>query len=79
MKLDKCKSCGTEMIWAKTPAGKLMPLDRTPTADGMWALDEAEGACYFVSPGSFAFFDGPRHHSHFATCPDAAKHRKRKP
>lgn len=42
----RCRSCGAEVLWTTTPAGKRSPLDR----------------------------DGK---SHFATCPDAARWRKR--
>ena len=27
-KLGTCSSCGAEILWAKTPAGRAMPLER---------------------------------------------------
>ena len=58
----KCKSCGKEIIWIKMyGSGKKMPVDAEPVA---WDDDpEAD----IVSA----------YRSHFATCPDADKHRKR--
>lgn len=44
--MANCRSCGAEIEWKKTAAGKLMPVDK----------DTGE--------------------SHFATCPNAASHRK---
>lgn len=28
--MAKCKSCGVEIIWIKSPSGKLIPCDPTP-------------------------------------------------
>lgn len=64
-----CRSCGAPIVWAKTAAGKAMPLDAasvlvmvprapTGTADEV-VVDAVRG-----------------HLSHFATCPHAAQHRK---
>lgn len=46
--IRRCRSehCRAQVLWARTPAGRMMPLDR----------------------------DGS---SHFATCPDAARFRRR--
>lgn len=57
----KCRSCGAEIVWLKTDAGKNMPVDAETVVD--------EGA---------TIFDPDQMTSHFATCPDAAKHRKNK-
>lgn len=45
---SKCRSCGAEIYWVKTKAGKSMPIERTASGDMI---------------------------SHFATCPNASKHR----
>ena len=29
--MGRCRGCGAEMAWAKTPAGKMAPLDRDGT------------------------------------------------
>jgi len=39
--MSQCKSCGAEIIWCQTPAGKLMPLDAKP--ETRWVLGEAAG------------------------------------
>jgi hypothetical protein len=78
----KCSSCGAPILWAVTEAGKRMPLD----------YDEHEGGNVFLfrsPPGSGKPWtckvgrqeDAPpqfasRHFSHFATCPNAAEHRR---
>ena len=56
--IQKCRSCGADVIFIRTKKGKLMPVDA--------ATVEREDYD----------FDAARHVSHFATCPDAAKHRR---
>lgn len=56
----KCSSCGSEIIFLKTAAGKAMPVDYLPT----------------IQPGEV--FDHKKHTSHFATCPDAQRFRRKK-
>ncbi len=60
----KCRSCSADILWATTEAGKTIPLDVKP-APGLFSVDErgvARSAKVYVS--------------HFATCPNAQKHRK---
>lgn len=81
--MSKCKSCGAEIIWIKTPAGKAMPCNpqkisyRTlvPGTKGSLTLVRPDGriASGEYDPGSELY----GYESHFATCPAAAKHRKR--
>lgn len=62
-----CSSCGAEILWVKTAAGKSMPLSvasRQKRYD-LIAYDPDEGAK-----------QSETYLSHFADCPDAAKHRK---
>lgn len=67
-----CKSCGAAIVWAKTKAGKHMPMDPEPEqllveigtgTDGerIWPVVEVRKAW----------------RSHWATCPQAAEHRRR--
>lgn len=57
----KCKSCGASIVWLKTKAGKSIP------------VDQAEG----IKAGDIFMVDSDKQMvSHFATCPNAAKHRK---
>lgn len=58
--MSRCKGCGREMVWAKTPAGKNIPLERVPNG-------------YEVSGGQaieIGTLDGV-YISHFLTCPKA--------
>lgn len=82
MKVKKCRSCEAPVIWAvNTATRKRSLLDADPSE---------EGNCVFVhNPGmggdpeyqvlSKKELAGPatepRHKSHFATCPNASKHR----
>lgn len=71
-----CKSCGRPIIWARTESGKAMPLDAQPVdaakVEGTCILDQgvARFGAIDTAPGV------PHYVSHFATCPNAAAHRK---
>lgn len=67
-----CSSCGAEIIWTVTAAGKRMPVDAKPEkrvairpndSDPLTPLSRVVDV--FVS--------------HFATCPNAARHRSAPP
>lgn len=62
----KCSSCGAEIIWAKTPAGKNMPLSVKSKETRWWINDDEEAVPMTV------------YLSHFADCPNAEQHRKPK-
>lgn len=61
MKTEHCRSCGAKIIWLKTKAGKAMPVDSA-------TITESDAAPQYDATQG--------HISHFATCPNAAKHRK---
>jgi hypothetical protein len=82
----QCRSCGAPVEWAVTQAGKRMPIDPEPRADGNIQftgriLPSERGSVrevrYVTAQAGF-FDDGllARYVSHFATCPDADMHRK---
>lgn len=115
---EKCRSCGAEIYWAKTEAGKLMPVDAEPAEDGNCVLyapllgdgltrelrvlvyrsREVETLRELVKVVTLekaedhqltqlgkdraraieCFREGKQRKSHFATCPDADRHRRRK-
>jgi hypothetical protein len=56
----QCGSCGADIVWFYTASGKKMPVNEAST--------EPADAAHKL--------DLKRHVSHFATCPDASKHRK---
>lgn len=72
-----CKSCGAPIVWASTSAGGVMPVDRDRVAGGNIVLVERDALstprAEIVAPDP----DVPRHVSHFATCPNADRHRRR--
>jgi hypothetical protein len=81
---EECRSCGHPVIWAKTDAGRWMPLDALPvpeiaprlvvfnpkTKGGHVVTDEdLDRVPRWVELGATL------HRSHFASCPNAAQHR----
>ncbi|MBO5841050.1 MAG: hypothetical protein J6Q86_06490 [Methanobrevibacter sp.] len=84
MNVEKCRSCGADIVWIKMASGKKMPCDA-----GMISFDIAhpgdKDAQVYVTPGgkvARGYFNpaggGVGYISHFATCPNAGKHRRRK-
>ena len=74
MKIQECRACGAPIVWARhLITGRTAPLDAAPSDAGTWSLvDHPEhGAVYGPS-----YTPEGRHTSHFATCPDAATHRR---
>ena len=65
--LRKCSSCDASIIFAKTAAGKKIPLDATPVPGLFVILD-----------GGVAISAREVYRSHFATCPHAAAHRHKR-
>lgn len=74
-----CGSCGAPVVWAlHVRTLKPAPIDAEPSADGNCVL-HATGR-YAIVPGDV--LEGmrrnliPLHTNHFATCPNAEKHRR---
>jgi hypothetical protein len=67
---EQCRSCGAEVIWARTRIGKLSPMQLD--ARGTWVI--VDGVARTMDLGD----EGPYYSSHFSTCPDAGGWRKRK-
>lgn len=88
--MNKCKSCGAEIIWIKTRTGKAMPCDARkiyfePDPRGKAAVVTENGqvakGTLMDEQAAFGFAgDGVRvmsgYISHFATCPNANIYRK---
>lgn len=71
---SKCRTCLKPIKWAKTEQGRNMPLDPDPVAGGN--IELINGIAYVRGVS-----DNPadvRHVSHFATCPGAQHHRRRR-
>jgi hypothetical protein len=78
---NRCSSCGAPIVWAMTPKGKRMPVNAAEDPAGNLWLTVRHGGGFLAfaatdttdEPG-----DCSRHTSHFATCPNAPRHRKAK-
>ena len=81
--MSRCKSCGAEIIWIKMKSGKAMPVDAEQVT--YWEKPRAAGkvitpngeivSCEFE--GDLQKATGIGYISHFSTCPNAGKHRRR--
>lgn len=75
-----CKSCGAPIRWTKTSRGKNMPIDEKPSEGGDFAVlpDTDPPEVEWLSSRSKTTHPGPFFTSHFATCPNADQHRRKK-
>lgn len=77
-----CATCGAAIRWVVTEHGKRMPIDVSPVNDGNIVLRERLGQtpiAVVLTGGMFGAIEQPkgaRYKSHFATCPQAAQHRR---
>jgi len=69
--VKSCKSCGAPVVWATTQAGKTTPLDAKPVRVAMLSTGDL-----FGSPRIVDSVNG--YVSHFSTCPNADKHRRKR-
>lgn len=76
--MSACKSCGAQIIWARTEHGRRIPLDAEPyhgpSPAGLFVLREARELALAVPPDVFP--TEPHYRSHFATCPEAGSWRR---
>lgn len=79
--MSACRSCAATVRWVVTEADKRMPLDPDPVEDGnivalagdtVRVLAKDELAARKAQPGG----PGLLYKSHFASCENAAAHRK---
>jgi hypothetical protein len=72
-----CNSCKRSVVFARTERGKLMPIDPRPAEDGnleIIALVEDVPTVRVLRKGDPTL--AKRYMPHFATCPNAVRHRK---
>ncbi|MCK9929361.1 hypothetical protein MXD62_19615 [Frankia sp. Mgl5] len=80
---SRCRSCQAKIRWARTETGKAIPIDAEPTPDGNVTLSGGAAILREAAPVIATVhavgtpLEGPRWTSHFATCAQAAQHRKR--
>lgn len=70
-----CKDCQAPIVWCETPSGKKMPVDAAPSERGNILMERGDKGML----GRIALptdLPGPRHTSHFVTCPNAANRRR---
>jgi hypothetical protein len=73
-----CKSCGRPIIFAITAKGRRMPLDADPVAGGnVLVTQEDEDLRAAVVDSASQPVTRPLYRSHFVSCPNAARHRRR--
>lgn len=73
--MPNCSSCGAEIMWAKTLGGKSIPLDMIAVANGNVYL--TGDVAHVMHKNETAHINVPLYRTHFSSCPNAAKHRKR--
>jgi hypothetical protein len=79
--MSACRSCGAPVIWALSERGRAIPVDAQSCIGGNITLKyppihETDGGA--VEPRAVVGTPGSGNYvSHFATCPDRAKWRKR--
>ena len=69
----RCRSCNAPIVWMLTSSGKSIPVEPSSLSFGDQALINE------LPRGGKLVFDAKRHKSHFARCPKANEHRKKKP
>ena len=75
--MANCRKCPGKIIFCKTAAGKWMPIDEEPNADGNLFMDgkDAEGYQLVAVVDLFTPADADRYMPHWATCPEAEEFR----
>lgn len=83
-----CRSCGAPIRWVRLPSGKALPIDPVPVPDGTVVVHADGERAAVVSDATMEALaielgtEGMeamarlRYRSHFASCPNAASHRK---
>lgn len=82
MKPTRCRSCHRPVVWGVLANGKKMPIDPEPLRFGgnveVFDEDEDPPRIVILRKGD-PRPEGLLYRSHFASCPNAARHRKASP
>lgn len=70
---DRCRSCDAPIEWAITEKGRRIPLDPGVHPDGNLVIG-GDGIAVYIAPDGLT----PARRSHFVSCPNAARHRRRR-
>ena len=71
--MPACTTCGADVLFAVTTNGKRMPIDADPVPDGNLIVNDGRVR---VATEADLGRHGPRFRSHFASCKQAAQHRR---
>jgi hypothetical protein len=79
--VSQCTTCGAQIIWTRTQAGKRMPLDAKASADGNLVLTNTNELLPTVrTVGSVGHKPGQLlYRNHAFTCKQAMAHREKTP
>lgn len=70
--MASCRACGATIVWERTTAGKAMPLDEPPTAEGNVLV--RDGVAHVLGPLDKEALDPAVRQQlrmpHHATCPN---------
>lgn len=79
--MSKCRGCGAEIDWIRTPAGRSMPIDPEPVF-----VKEGDGGCHFITDEGemISGREVPENGEgvevafvpHWATCPEASRFKR---
>ena len=74
-----CRLCGAPILWVRSQnTDALVPLDQEPVEKGRIALVDGKAVVLRGDLFEEHLEEGPRYQSHFASCPNAVQHGKRK-
>ena len=75
----RCRSCGAPIRFVRTVHGHTHPLDWDPVPHGEWTLTtDPKGAEVMLRATHLTSKEADLYTSHFATCPDADQHRRKR-
>ena len=72
--VQRCASCGAEIVWVLTDRDKRMPVDADPAPEGTYAVRRVgEVLRISVVSAKLAFGRRDLHRSHFVGCPQSRR------
>jgi hypothetical protein len=72
VRVQQCRSCKADILWATTVKGKSMPVDVEPRADGNVWLTVDHHLLFAQVVTQAPLIAVPLRHSHMETCPNRA-------
>lgn len=80
--MTTCQSCGAAIFWAVSVNGSRMPINAEPVVDGNVLVSVSRSnpenkKCIVLAHAAVKPKDRRLFTSHFSTCPNARKHRRK--